>query len=107
MTPRIRNIDTLEKEMYRLRLRAKNYEDELEKNLGHLEKNYFPMAINSILNRTAEIGTGKEKIKEKPFHPFWDNEDVRNGIDKIVSHLTDWVSEGIINLMDKILRRKN
>lgn len=106
MTTRIRNMDTLEKEMYRLRLRAKNYEDELEKNLGHLQKNYFSMAVNSILSRTAETGSGKGKIKEKTFYSIWDNEEVRNGVDKVISHLTDWVSEGIINLMDKILHRK-
>ena len=40
MATKIKNLDTLEKEIYRLRLEAKNYESKLEDNLDHLQKNY-------------------------------------------------------------------
>ncbi|HVT86602.1 MAG TPA: hypothetical protein VHD35_15465 [Chitinophagaceae bacterium] len=107
MATKIKNLDTLEKEIYRLRLEAKNYESKLEDNLDHLQKNYASMAINSVFSRSSEKESGKEKIKEKIFSSIWDNEKIRNGIDKIIGHLADRASEGIENLIDKILHRKD
>lgn len=107
MATKIKNLDTLEKEIYRLRLEAKNYESKLEDNLDHLQKNYASMAINSVFSRPAAKESGKERIKEKIFSSIWDNEKIRNGISKIIGHLADRASEGIENLIDKILHRKD
>ncbi len=107
MATKIRNLDTLEKEIYRLRLEAKNYEEKLEHNLDHFQKNYASMAINSVFRRSPEKESGKERIKEKIFSSIWNNEKIRNGINKIIGHLADRASEGIENLFDKILHRKN
>lgn len=104
MATKIKNLDTLEKEIYRLRLEAKNYESKLEENLDHLQKNYASMTMNSIFNKTS---SGKEKIKEKIFSSIWENEKVRNGLDKIISFLTDKTVEGIESLIDKILHPKD
>jgi len=106
MSNKIRNLDTLEKEIYRLRLEAKNYENKLEESMDHLQKNYASMAINSVFRRPPEKDQGKERIKEKIFSSIWENERIRNGIDKIIGHLADKASEGIENLIDKVLHRK-
>lgn len=107
MATKIRNLDTLEKEIYRLRLEGKDYEKKLEDNLDHLQKNYASMAINSVFSRSSPKESGKERMKEKIFSSIWDNEKIRNGIDKIIGHLADRASEGIENLIDKILHRKD
>src|SRR3974390_3231293 len=104
MANKIKNLDTLEKEIYRLRLEAKSKEEKLEENLDYLQKNYASMIMNSIFNRAH---SGKEKIKEKFFSSVWENEKIQEGINKIISHLADRASEGIENLVDKILHRKD
>jgi hypothetical protein len=107
MATKIKNLDTLEKEIYRLRLEGKEYEKKLEDNLDHLQKNYASMAINSVFRRSSAKESGKERIKEKIFSSIWDNERIRNGIDKIIGHLADRAAEGIETLIDKILHRKD
>lgn len=107
MAAKIRNLDTLEKEIYRLRLEAKNYEKKLEENVEYLQKNYTSLALNSVFKRPSEKETGRERIKEKIFSTIWDNEKIKSGIDKIISQLAERASEGIENLIDKILHRKD
>jgi hypothetical protein len=104
MVTKIKNLDTLEKEIYRLRLDAKNTEEKLEENLDHFQKHYASMTMNSIFNRSS---SGKERIKEKLFNSIWENEKIHDGINKIVGHLADRAAEGIENLVDKILHRKD
>jgi hypothetical protein len=103
MSSKIRNLDTLEKEIYRLQLEARNYEDRLEKNFDYLKQHYASMTMNTIAGAAA---SAKEKVKEKIFDAIWQNEKVRSGIDKIVSYLADKAAEGIESLVDKILHRK-
>lgn len=104
MVTKIKNLDTLEKEIYRLRLEAKNAEDKLEENCEYLQKHFASMTMNSIFNRPS---TAKEKMKEKIFSSLWENEKVRNGLDKIVSYLAEKAADGIESLLDKILHRKD
>lgn len=103
MSAKIKNLDMLEKEIYRLRRDAKNYKDKLEENLDYLQKNYGSLTMNSIFNHTS---ASKEKLKEKIFNSFWENEKINEGINKIVGHLTDKAAGGIENWIDKILQRK-
>ncbi|HYM93079.1 MAG TPA: hypothetical protein VET23_02995 [Chitinophagaceae bacterium] len=107
MSTKIKNLDTLEKEIYRLRLEAKNYEDKLEESLEHFQRNYTSMALNSVFSRSSQKESGKEKIKEKIFSSIWENEKIRNGIDKIIGFLAEKTTEGVENLIDKILHRKD
>ena len=103
MATKIKNLDTLEKEIYRLQLEARNYEDKLGENLDYLQKHYASMTVNSIFNRASST---KEKVKEKIFSSIWENEKIRSGIDKIIGHLADSAAEEIENLIDKILHKK-
>jgi hypothetical protein len=104
MASKIKNLDTLEKEIYRLRLEARNFEDKLEKNFDHLQKNYASMTMNTVFGAAS---SAKEKVKDKIFNSIWENEKIRSGFDKIVSHLADKAAEGIENFVDKILHRKD
>jgi hypothetical protein len=44
----IHNLDSLEREIYRLKLQAKNMEGKLDKNLDYLQENYLSMTMNSF-----------------------------------------------------------
>ncbi len=101
---KIKNLATLEKEIYRLQLEAKNRKEKLEENLDYFHKHYASMTINSIFNRSS---SGKERVKEKFFSSIWENEKIQNGINKIITHLADRAADGIENLVDKILHRKD
>ena len=101
---KIRNLDTLEKEIYRLRLEAKNTSEKLENNLDYLQHNYASMTMNSIFSRGSSKNSGGEGVKEKIFTSFWENEKVQKGINRIVDHLADKTVEGIESILDKILK---
>lgn len=101
---KIKNLDSLEKEIYRLQLEARNTAGKLEKNFDHFQQHYGSMTMNSFFSGASK---GKEKIKEKLFSSVWENEKVQNGVNKIIDHLADKAAEGISNLVDKILHRKD
>lgn len=103
---KIKNLDTLEKEIFRLRLEAKNKADKLEKNFDHLRNNYASMTMNTVFNRAWRKETPKETLKEKLFGAFWENEKVNNGLNKILNYLAEKTADGIESLLDKILNRK-
>ena len=104
MTTKIKNLDTLEKEIYRLQLEARNYKDKLERNFEYLQKHYTSMAINSFFKKNSST---EEKVKEKILNTLWENEKVRTGIDKIVDYVTEKASDGVETLLDKMFHRKN
>lgn len=98
---KIRNLDSLEKEIWRLKLEAKNTADKIENNFEYLQHNYGSMTMNSIFSRSSSKG---ESVKEKIFTSFWENEKVQAGINKIVDHLADKTAEGIESLLNKIMK---
>jgi hypothetical protein len=104
MSTKIKNLDTLEKEIYRLQLEARDQKDKLEKNLEYLQKHYASMAMNSFFQKNS---SSKEKVKEKILNTIWENEKLRTGIDKIVDYVTEKATDGVESLLDKIFHRKN
>ena len=97
-------MDTLEKEIYRLELAARDHKDKLEKNFEHFQKHYASMTMNSFFNHTA---SGKEKVREKIINSIWENEKVRNGIDKIVDYVSEKATDGVETLLNKIFHHKD
>ena len=104
MATKIKNIDTLEKEIYRLELKARDHKNKMEKNFGHLQKHYASMTMNSFFNHNA---SSKEKVREKIFSTIWENEKVRNGIDKIVDYVSEKATDGVETLLNKIFHHKD
>jgi hypothetical protein len=98
----IRNIDTLEKEVYRLKLEAKNIEEKLDKNLDHLQENYFSMTMNSFF--------GHRKHKEEPgsfFDSFVNSDGFRSAVNKVTDHIANNTAESLEKLVDKLFHKKN
>lgn len=98
----IHNLDTLEREIYRLRLVVKEKEDKMEDNWFRLQKNFPSILFNSISCREKEKENGKESFFGSAFR----NEKLNKFIDKIIDQLSDRAANGAEHFFEKIFRRK-
>ncbi|HEY6504802.1 MAG TPA: hypothetical protein VIZ28_12555 [Chitinophagaceae bacterium] len=101
-TRKIHNLDTLEKEIYRLQLEAKNTEEKLDRNFDHLRDNYSSMFMNSFFSSRRN----KEEGRSSFFDSFFKNENFTAAINKVTDHIANRAAEGIENLVDKIFQKK-
>jgi hypothetical protein len=97
----IHNLDSLEREIYRLKLETKNIEEKLDHNLEHLHENFSSMAMNSFFRKN------KNEEKDNIFGSFLKNEKLNTFVNKITDHITERAEEGIDKLIDKIFHKKN
>ncbi|MFM2145859.1 MAG: hypothetical protein RL732_695 [Bacteroidota bacterium] len=56
--PSIRNIDQLDKEVLRLKLRARKIEDRLDDNIRYVQENFFHVVRQSIFPSKHQSGLG-------------------------------------------------
>ncbi len=96
----IKDIDTLEKEIYRLKLEAKRTEDKFENNIDFLEKNYPSMVVNSFF-----CGE-KEKKDNGHSHSFFRSEKLNSILSSVTDHIAEKASDGIKDQIDKLFRKK-
>jgi hypothetical protein len=97
----IHNLDTLEREIYRLQLEVKNMEQKFDRNFDHLQQNYSSMFMGSFFRRKKESDEGKSSF----FDSFFKNENFHAAVSKITDRLADKAAEGIENLVDKIFHK--
>ncbi|MGE5107082.1 MAG: hypothetical protein ACM3H8_06030 [Sphingobacteriales bacterium] len=100
---KINSLDSLEKEIYRLKFHGKKLEDRMDNNLDYLKDNYGRMARNSIFSRRDGV---KETITDSITGSFLKNERLQQAIDKIVNHLVDKATDGIDTLLEKLFHKK-
>ena len=96
-TKKIRNTNTLEREIYRLQLEAKNLEEKIDRNLEHLQENYFSMTMNSFFQK---------KEKKSFFESVFRNENFTATLNKVTDHISSRAAESIETLVDKIFHKK-
>jgi hypothetical protein len=96
----ISNSDSLEREIYRLKLQAKNIESQFDENLDYLQKNYSSMAFNSFFS-------GTKKDKENIFSTFIKNDAISSILNKVTCHIGDRVMENIDGLVDRAFHNKD
>ena len=99
----IRNLDTIEKEIYRLKLEAKNIEEKLDNNLTFLQENYFSMIMNSFFHRRKHK---EDEGKTSFMDSFFKSESFRNAVNTAADHIANRAAEGIEKLVDKIFHNK-
>lgn len=101
-TKNIHNLDTLDREIYRLKLEAKGTEDKLDKNLDHLQENYWSMTMNSLFCRDDNKKSGENS--------FWKNvskhEDFNAAVNTIAGNIADKASEGLHSWMKNFFSKK-
>jgi hypothetical protein len=95
---RIHSLDTLEKEIYRNELLAKEQAAKLEKDLDLLKNDFFDLARNSMKSKKEEKGSS---FTERLFR----NEHVRETVDGITSRITDHAAEAINGLIDRLFHK--
>lgn len=100
---RIHNLDSLEKEIYRLKMHSKKLEDKMDENFIHLKENYGRMARNSVFGKKE---TTKDALGAGISGAFFRSERLQQVIDKIVNHLVDKAAEGLDSLIDKIFKKE-
>ncbi len=96
----IHNLDTLEKELYRLQLSSKESAKKLKDDLEYLRENFFTLAKNSVK---------KEKKKEETQSTFFDsifkNEHVRETVSGITNKITDHTAKAVSDLIDRLFQK--
>jgi hypothetical protein len=97
----IHNLETLEREIYRLRLDAKSKEDKLNENFEHCQKNFPHLVMNSLFCRKKH-GENDRNF----FGSAFKNEKLTLFIDKIVDRFSDRAANGIDHLFEKIFHKK-
>jgi ribonucleotide reductase beta subunit family protein with ferritin-like domain len=103
---KIHTLDQLEKDIYRLRLEAKNMESQINDNLHYLQKHYTAMAVASFISSFSM----KEKRGESSDDHLFSNIFKMEAIDRLTSRMADRLidkaAEGIENLVGGILHKK-
>src|SRR5579863_1117824 len=97
------NLQSLDREIRRLKLKAKQMENDFDDNFDHLQENYLPMVLNSVL---------PEKIRYKGIPAtiislFLEHDRFRNTVIKLAEEVIDRVSDGVDYLSEKLKRKKD
>ena len=91
-----------EKEVYRLKLEAKNIEEKLDKNLDHLQENYFSMTLNSFFHRRKH-SDGSNGF----FDSFFNSDSFHAAVNKVTEHVANSTAESLEKLIDKLFHKKS
>jgi hypothetical protein len=97
------SLQSLDREIRKLKLKAKQMENDFDENFAHLQENYIPMVLNSVL---------PEKIRYKGIPAtiislFLEHDRFRNTMIKLAEEVIDRVSDGVDFLSDKLKRKKD
>jgi hypothetical protein len=98
----IKNVDALEKEIYKRRLRLREIEKSLGQNVDHMRDNFGSMALQSLLGPDRSNSTG---ITGNLMLKAINNETLQNSLAELVDRLAEKVGEGIQKLTDRILHK--
>jgi len=98
----IHNLDSLEREIYRLKLEAKNISEKMDRNFEHFHGNFSSITMNSFCRKEKK----KEGETESLFGSFLKNEKLNNFAGKITDRIANRAAESIDKLIDKIFHKK-
>ncbi|HLK30031.1 MAG TPA: hypothetical protein VKT28_15730 [Puia sp.] len=97
------NLSSLEKEIRRLKQRAKQMENEFDDNFSHLQENYLPMTLNSVLPKKIAY----KGIPATVISLLLEHDRFRNTVIKLAEELIDKVTDGIDYVSEKLKRKKD
>jgi len=97
----IHNLDSLEREIYRLKLDAKNTETRLNNNTEFFQKHFLSVLINSFApkkqTRARSAFSFKSILESEKFNVFFD---------KFTNCATTRAADGLNNFFHRIARQK-
>lgn len=100
-TKNIHTLDSLEREIYRLRLEARETEEKLDSNFAYLHENFDTLLLNSFSKRNKQ-----EKDQSSSFISALKSHTLNAVINKMISHVADRMIKGIDNLACRLFRGK-
>lgn len=95
----IHDLNSLEKEIYRLQLEANVLAKQLEKDLDHLRSNFFSLAKNSFKKEKKEEGSPSF------FDKLMKNEHIKGAVSGIADRITGHAAEAINGLIDRLFKK--
>lgn len=97
----IKNLDTLEKEIYRLKLRKMELEKRLGENVEYLQKHYASMTMHSVFSRSGHHEKGEESGRS------WIRGKMGRVLDQVVDHLFDRAADSIERVVERFFQKKD
>jgi hypothetical protein len=99
---RINSLQSLDKEIYRLKLEAKRMEEKMDENFDQLQENFFSMTLNSLLHRRWKNESWSTNIVAG----LLNNERLQNALSKLISYAAEKTGEGLDALLNRIFMKK-
>lgn len=99
---KIHDLNSLEREISRLRRQARGMEQELDNNFDHLHDNFHRMAWNSLIRYNSH----KQSWSAGVVQGILGQERVQRGLGRLVNFLADLAAEGLDNLINRLFGRK-
>src|SRR5437870_1380368 len=99
----IHDLDSLDRELYRLKLEAKKLEEKLDHNLDHLQENYLSMTMNSVFFRHENKKNGDNGF----WKSFVRNEGFNSAVNTIAGNVASKAAEGLTDWMAKFVNKKS
>jgi hypothetical protein len=99
---KINSLQSLEKQIRRLKADTKRMEAQMDDNFAYLQENYVSLALNSVLpEKTTYKG-----IPATIVSLFLEHDRFRNTVIKLAEQLIDKASDGIDFISEKLGRKK-
>lgn len=95
----IHNLDQLEKEVYRLKLKSKLLEEKMNDHLDYFQQHAGGLFFNSIFQRRNSSGETTPGIVQM----LLGHDGLHSAIQRLVGHYADKAAEGLDHLIEKLI----
>jgi hypothetical protein len=95
---RIIDLQSLDREIVRLKSRCKELEGQIDLSLGYLQENYTSMTLKTVLPYLIQ----KAGFAGSLAQIFLQNDRLRENLSKLTNYVFDRISDGLEYLADKI-----
>ena len=97
----ISNLDTLDKEIRKLKATAKAMEHKWDENFDYLQVNYLSMVKNSVLKTTSP----GESLGGSMVKSFLNNDRLQHSTNRIIEHFAGKAAEWIDSLANRLIKK--
>lgn len=103
MTKHIKDLQSLDREIYLLRLRARELEEKIDISLNYLQDNYSSMTMKSVFPFLLQ----KAGFTGSILQIFLQNERLKENLGRLTDYLFERISDGLEYLADKVSTGKD
>jgi hypothetical protein len=97
-----RSMDTLEKDIRRLRKKARDLEHQLDDNFTYFQQNSGTLFVRSLLPRRAQ---GETVTGNPIIDPFLQNERLQRVLAKLADMLAEKLGDGLNWMINRVFKR--